>query len=122
MALSRDQVRPVELPQECRVVDEIGGEVIVRGFDMSQMLRFHAARRESFERLKAEAPEQAQERAAGELVPLALHLAVVLDDGQPVYTEPQWRAFGAQHPAVAMELFGVVMALSGADPASEKKD
>jgi hypothetical protein len=121
MAIARDQIRQVALPEEVVDVPEIGGEVIVRGFDMPRMLRFWAARRAAFERLGELPSDQQQEVAAGELVPLALHLAVLADDGQPVYTEAQWATFGAQHADVAMDLFSRVMSLSGADPAAEKK-
>lgn len=121
MAISRDQVRAVALPQEVVAVDEIGGDVIVRGFDMPRMLRFFAARRAAFAELEHMPADQAQEVAAGQLVPLALHLGVLLDDGEPVYTEAQWQVFGGQHAGVAMQLFGRVMALSGADHAAEKK-
>ena len=121
MALARDQVRAIALPEEVVAVEEIGGEVIVRGWDMARQLRFFAARRAALERVRDLPPEDAQQVAAGEMVPLALHLGVVLDDGQPVYTEAQWAAFGAMHAGVAMALFERVIRLSGADHAAEKK-
>ena len=122
MALTRAQAPALELPQEAVHVAELGGEVIVRGFGMPALLRFFAARREAIARLAHLGDEQAQEVAAGELVPLALHLAVVvLDDGLPLYSEVQWQVFGGMHPTAAMALFARVMALSGTEHAAEKK-
>jgi hypothetical protein len=122
MAIKRDAVKAVALPQEIVTVKEVGGDVILRGFDMPQMLRFHGTRREQLQAAEGESREQMQDRAAGVLVPLALHMSVVLDDGMPVYTQAQWAAFGGQHPDVALSLFRKVMALGGADLDHEKKD
>lgn len=121
MTLTRAQAPALELPQAVVHVPELGGEVIVRGFGMPALLRFFAARREAIERLAHLGDAQAQEVAAGELVPLALHLAVVLDDGLPMYSEAQWQVFGGMHPTAAMALFARVMALSGTEHAAEKK-
>jgi hypothetical protein len=121
MALSRDQLPAVALPQEPVAVPGLGGDVIVRGMDMPQMLRFTALRRRLLTPQEGETEDQASERAAGELVPLALEMCTVLDDGLPVYSAAQWATFGAQHSGDVMALWEAAIRLSGQQPDHEKK-
>jgi hypothetical protein len=106
--LSRQALPAFALPQEEHTVPALGGAVLVRGLGMPALMQFAAARRQH-----AEQPAQ--------LLPLLLALAVVLDDGEPAYTAPEWAAFGARHPEAAAELFGHALRLSGQDAAAEKK-
>jgi hypothetical protein len=119
--VARNSVPVVELPTECITVEPLGGDVLVRGMDMPQLLRFSAARRRLTEARAGETQPEADERALAELVPLALAMLVLADDGQPLFTETQWRAWGATQAAVALELFAVAMRLSGGEREAEKK-
>jgi hypothetical protein len=121
MAIDRASVRAVALPTETATIEAIGGEVIVRGMDMTQQLRFSATRRRLTAPMDGEDSDSAAERAGGELLPLALEMCVVLDDGTSVYTKAQWAVFGGQHPGDALELFNTAMRLSGQDSRAEKK-
>lgn len=121
MPISRSAIPAISLPQETLAVEPLGGEVIVRGMDMQQMLRFTATRRRLVELLPGENEAQAAERASGELVPLVLAMCVLADDEQPVYTAAQWAAFGARHPAVTMDLWDAAIRLSGQAGDHEKK-
>lgn len=121
MTVQRGTLPAFELPQEQIAVDEFGGEVIVRGMDMAQQLRFSSLRRRLTSPLDGENAEQAAERAGGELLPFVLSICVVLDDGKPAYPDEQWRIFGARHPDVALSLFNKAMELSGQDAKLEKK-
>lgn len=119
--IARDQVLAVHLPEQAVDVPEIGGTVLVRGMSMPQLLAFTAARRRALQPQDGETPDQAAERASGELVPMLLATTVVLDDGLPVYTAAQWAAFGSQHPQATLALWKVAVQLSGQDPDAEKK-
>lgn len=111
--LSREAIVPVALPQEEVPLPEAGGNVLVQGMDLPRLQRFAAARRRALELHGAETPEEAQERAGTELLPLALELCVLAGDGQPVYSYAQWASFAVRHPEQAMGLFSTAMRLSG---------
>jgi hypothetical protein len=119
--VQRGQLLAVELPTQEVDVPAVGGTVLVRGLSMPQLLAFSAARRRALQPVGDETPDQAAERASGELVPLLLAETVVLDDGLPVYSAAQWAVFGAQHPQATLELWRAAIALSGQDPTAEKK-
>lgn len=119
--LQRAALPAVELPVEEVTVAGLPGSVLVRGLDMPQLLAFGAARRRISEPREGETPEQAADRAGGELVPLLLSMCVVLDDGLPVYSAAQWAAFGARHADSAITLFNAAVRLGGQDVEAEKK-
>lgn len=118
--IDRASLPAMALPRQVVQVDALGGEVIVQGLDMPGLMRFTAARRDVSQLLDGESDQAAAERAAGNLVPLMLSLAVWLDDG-PAYTQAQWAAFGVRNPGVVMDLFDTAVRLSGQDTAAEKK-
>lgn len=113
MTISRGQIKAVALPEERVAVEAIGGEVLIRGFDIAKMLRFQAIRR-------GEEGQSEQDRQAT-VITNALHMGVLLDDGLPVYSVAEWSVFAARHVEVSLDLFGRVMRLSGADLDAEKK-
>jgi hypothetical protein len=119
--LERSALPQPLLPQENVLVEALGGEVIVRGMDMEQQLRFSSMRRRLVQPQEGETADQAAERAGGPLVPLALSWCVVLADGQPAYSEAEWRIIGAMHPGEAISLFNATMRLSGQNTQAEKK-
>ena len=124
--LSRSNLAPVEPPSRGVTLPGIAadgspGEVLVRGMDMPQLMRFAGRRQRLLELRVGENELDAQERAGAELLPLALEMCVLLDDGQPLYTAAQWRTYGARHAADTLELFNTAMELSGQDLHAEKK-
>lgn len=119
--VARSAAPVVELPRETVTVEALGGDVIVRGMDMPEMLRFAAAKRRLTTARDGETVEQAEERSVSEVVPFALSMVVLADDGLPLYTERDWRIWGARNASSALELFAVAMRLAGNDSAAEKK-
>lgn len=112
-------VEPVTLPGVAAGGGE--GAVLVRGMDLPQLMRFAGHRRRLLELRVGENELEAQDRAGAELLPIALAMCVVLDDGQPLWSPAQWRSWGARYPEPALELFNTVMRLSGQDIHAEKK-
>jgi len=119
--ITREQLAPVALPSEALDVPAIGGQVLVRGMSLPQVLAFTAARRAANAPADGETEAQAADRASGTLVPLLLHTCVVLDDGLPVYSQAEWAAFAVRHPQATLELWQAAIRLSGQDPEAEKK-
>lgn len=99
----------------------LGGNVLVRGLGMPEFLRWSSQRRALVVPRAGETDEQARERAAAEMVPLMLSMAVMLDDGLPVFSAAEWAAYGARHPEECTTLFQAAVRLSGQDPDAEKK-
>jgi hypothetical protein len=119
--VARSAAPVVELPRETVTIEAFGGDVLVRGMDITEMLRFMAAKRRLATPLEGETEIAADERSVAQSVPFALSMVVLADDGLPLYTEAQWRTWGARHASVVLELFSVAMRLSGNDPGAEKK-
>lgn len=113
MPISRDAIRPAALPQELIDVPEIGGEVIVRGMSLPQLMQFAALQRRAFEPRDDEVPEETHARAAVELMPFLLHHTVLADDLQPVYSKAEWVTFCSAHVQASQRLWRAAMALSG---------
>ena len=119
--VARSAAPAVELPRETVTVEPLGGDVLVQGMGMPELLRFFAAQRRLAQPLAGESAEQAGERANAELVPVLLSMCVLADDQLPLYTEAQWRAWGAHNAPAALGLFAVAMRLSGQNREEEKK-
>lgn len=114
MTISRGQIKAVALPEERVTVEAIGGEVLIRGFDIGRMLRFQALR-------SADVEGQSEQDRQAVVITHGLHMGVLLDDGLPVYSVAEWAVFAARHVEVALDLFSKVMRLSGTDLDAEKK-
>lgn len=119
--INRSDAPPVALPEEVVPAPALGGDVVVRGMDMPQAMRFNAARRRLSQPLGGETEDEARERAAGSLVPLGLAMCVVDNERQPIYSESQWAALAAREPDTVLGLWGAVLRLSGQQPETEKK-
>jgi hypothetical protein len=113
MLISREAIAPVKRPEEPVDVPEIGGTVLVRGMDMPRAMRFEAARRRFVQPQDGESEADAAERAAAELLPVALHLCVLAVDLEPVYSPAEWAAFAVRHGQRVGELWQVVERLNG---------
>jgi hypothetical protein len=107
MALKRDQIKPPALPREAVMVEELGGEVIVRGLLLRERLALFAGASEGAAEYKH--------------VCEVLAVSVLAGDDKPVYTADEWEAFGARHLAAAISLFSHVQRLSGLDIEASKK-
>lgn len=121
MPITRNAIPPLLLPQEIVAVPALGGEVIVRGMSLPQLMQYSAARRRMAEALPGETPDDVAERLGGSLVPLALALCVLAEDELPVYTEAQWGYWVSSHASEAVQLVGVALRLSGQLGDQEKK-
>ena len=101
------------LAREVMPVPELGGDVIVQELTLDARLDFERALRGS------------ARRGVMAMVPHLLAATVVLEDGEPLYTVDEWRAFGARNPArkdAAVGLFNTAMRLSGFDGEAAKKN
>ena len=121
MTIRRDQIKAVDVPQELVNVQEIGGEVAVRGMDLSAYMAFESARKRLLTPRDDETQEQANQRGGGVLIPQVLAATVIADDGLPVYTQAEWASFAAKHSEVSMRLWDIALKLSGLDVDAEKK-
>jgi hypothetical protein len=112
--LKRDAVpEPVDLAREIVPVPGLGGDVIITEMMLDARLDFEDA-------LHASKPSKPGAKVGvNAMVPQMLALAVVLEDGQPLYTVQQWRAFGAKHRDDAITLFNAAMRLNGFGGAGE---
>lgn len=119
--LQRDQIPAIEPPTETVAVEGLAGEVLVRGFDLPQLMAYLAVHAQESAPREGETKEQAERRASVAVVPVALAPAVLADDGQPVYTAAQWSQWAARYPGQAFGLYHVVMRLSGQGDGAEKK-
>lgn len=122
MVISRDAIPPVELPKQVVACVPLGGDVIVRGMDLSQAMSFFALRRKLIEPQEGETEDEAAQRSGITLVPFVLSMCVLADDEKPVYSEAEWSIWCGKHLVAAFELFTVATRLSGTDAADQKKD
>lgn len=104
MALKKSDIKKPVLPKEAVQVDELGGEVIVRGLLLRQ-------------RLELFGNKQAEARIGQMLA------ATVIDaEGLPVFTADEWEEFGAVHFDACLKLFTVAQRLSGMALEVERKN
>jgi len=120
--LDRSQIKEPVLPKETVEVPALGGEVVVRGLLLSERLELSTVQRKLGEPLPGELIEDAKRRAGARLVPITLARAVVLSDGEPMWSATQWEQFGSQHFDAAWQLFDVAMRLSGNDLEAAEKN
>ncbi len=118
MAIARDKAATPALRQEETQVDAIGGTVIVRGL----MLADRLALWDEEQPRDGETPEDAAKRNKATVVERQLARMVVLDDGQPLWTAEQWKAFGQQHATEAFRLYNLGNSFSGGDTKAIEKN
>jgi hypothetical protein len=123
MAIDRNQAKPPVLPKEAVDVQEIGGEVIVRGLLLTERLALFV---ENLPPAQAagEGPAIDGPPAADRYVhiPRMLARTVLASDGEPLWTEAQWQEFGAVHFEASLRLFRVAQRLSGLDIEEARKN
>jgi hypothetical protein len=91
-----DITAPAILPREEVEVAELGGTVIVQGMGLT-------------DRLAIASVDRAKPRHISQM----LTYCVLDADDEPLFTEAEWEAWGAQHIESAMRLVDVALRLSG---------
>lgn len=111
------------LASELVAVQALGGSVLVRELSLEARLDFERALR-----ARKPAAAVAEQDAADEvadvhaMVPHLLAVTVLLDDGAPLYSVQEWRAFGARNIEAAVGLFNTAMRLSGFNADENQKN
>lgn len=105
------------LPSEEIDCPPLGGKVRVRALLLSQRLGMDA----KIAQLRAKHPD-APDAAIYAVIAEMLTLAVVDAKDRPVYSINRWEIFGAQHTALALELFNAAWRLSGMSGEAAKKN
>jgi hypothetical protein len=119
MTIKREDVKePSAVRQEEVPVDAIGGDVIVRGLMLADRLQLWAEEQPQ----GAETPEDASRRSKATIIERQLARMVVLDDGQPLWSADQWKAFGQQHADEAFRLYNLGNSFSGGDTKAIEKN
>ena len=111
--IERDQVRTPILRKQTVTVPALGGDVVVRGLLLSELLEKKYINSAAKEPMDGETEERARARAGGQLVSFTLARTVTLGDGKPLFTEAEWDVFGAENPGDVLELFNVSESLNG---------
>lgn len=111
--VTREQIAPCVLPEETVLAPSVGGDVLVRGMDITQVMRFKSQLRAIGKPRKGEDQATADERSGAEMLPILLSMTVLAADGDPVYSAAQWSAFAIKHMGEAMQIAEVSMRLSG---------
>ncbi len=111
--LNRNQVKTPTLRKETVAVAALGGDVVVRGLLLSELIELRQFVQSQKQPAVGETPEQAAARAGAQTCAITLAKTVCLADGEPLYSVREWEVFGAQHPGQAIDLFGVAQRLSG---------
>jgi hypothetical protein len=107
MALRKSEIKAPVLPKEAVQVNELGGEVIVRGLLLRERLAIFNG-----------ADTGVNFAHIGQL----LAATVVDADGLPIYTADEWDQFGNRHFSAALSLFQVARRLSGIDAELAQKN
>lgn len=109
--ISKKSITAPALPEQVVPVPELGGDVLVRGLDLGKRMALaHQFKNKEAARVNF-----------GHLAPL-LALTVLDADDEPVFTEKQWSAWGAQHLEAALNLWDIAWRLSDLDGKEAKKN
>lgn len=106
------------LPKQSVEVEVLGGEVVVRGLLLVELLGVQN-RIAQLHQATAGGDDAA---SVSEIVPDVLAMCVLDADGVSLFTREQWQVFGGQHEASALNLFNVAWGLSGMDRAATAKN
>lgn len=94
----------------------LGGKVKVRALLLTQRMGIEQRTAD----LKVKRPDEPE--ATNAIIPEVLAICVCDGKDQPVYSRTRWDTFGAQHPALALELFNAAWRLSGLSGEAAKKN
>ena len=106
------------LPKETVEVEALGGEVVVRGLLLVELLGVQS-------RIAAlHAANKGGDMAASvsAIVPDVLALCVLDADGASLFDQTQWQIWGGQHQGQALNLFNIAWRLSGMNRAATAKN
>jgi O-succinylbenzoate synthase len=107
--LKSDIAAPVLPEQQTVMVEELGGEVIVRPLFLAEKIAM------------SQRHIDGRTKDFGHIAAL-LAYAVVDDNGEQLFTVEQWETWGSAHVAATMKLWDVAFGMSGLDrEAAEKK-
>ena len=95
----------------------LGGSVKVRALWLSQRLSLE----QRIGKLRTKHADE-PDAAVYAVIPDLLAIAVVDGKDQPVYSRTRWEIFGANHTALALELFNTAWRLSGMSGDDAKKN
>jgi len=120
--IKRGAVKPPAIRKQSVPMESQGGDVVVRGLGLDELLGLSGVQGLLREPLEGESQEDAHARAGALMVAKTLHLGVVLADGKPMWTEAEWNAHGSGHLVECMELFNKINQLSGKETAAAVKN
>ena len=120
--IDRSALTTPSVPREAVFLAPLGGDVIVRGLMLSEMIELASLKARIAAPVGTETEAEALARASGAMVAEQLHRCVVLADFKPVYTAAEWDSFGAMHPADVLALYSVVRRLNGEDAGANEKN
>lgn len=106
------------LPKQSVEVEPLGGEVVVRGLLLVELLGVQ----QRIATLHQAAGGGDHAASVSEIVPDVLALCVLDADGVSLFSRAEWQIFGGQHQAAALNLFNVAWRLSGMDRAGTAKN
>lgn len=118
MTIDREKTVAPTLRQEEVVVEALGGSVIVRGLMLADRLDLWAEEQPQ----EGESAEDAVKRGKATVVERQLARMVVLEDGNPLWSAEQWKAFGQQHAEEAFRLYNLGNSFSGGDAKAIEKN
>jgi hypothetical protein len=117
MTIKREEAAAPALRQEQTDVAGIGA-VIVRGLLLADRLALW----EEEQPVTGETPEAAVKRSKATIVERQLARMVILDDGEPLWSADQWKAFGQTNSNEAFRLYNLGNSFSGGDTKAIEKN
>lgn len=111
MRVRKADVLAPTLPEELVPVPALGGDVLVRGLDLGARLALSHQHR----------TKPGMTADFKHLAPL-LAMTVLDADDQPLFTEQQWEAWGAQNMEQALHLWDIAWRLSDLDGKQAEKN
>lgn len=106
------------LPKQTVEVEPLGGDVIVRGLLLVELLGVQ----QRIASLRQANKGGDHAASVSEIVPDVLALCVLDADGVSLFSRAEWQIFGGQHQAAALNLFNVAWRLSGMDRTGTAKN
>lgn len=120
--IERNQVKAPVLRKQTVSVPALGGDVIVRGLLLSEMMVKNHVNAENQVPRAGETEQQARARAGARAVSFTLANTVTAADGKALFTEEEWDVFGAEHTDAVIELFKVAETLNGLNKKAVEKN
>jgi len=113
MVLTPETIQRRKVPREEVLVEDLGGNVIVRGLLLTERLRHDNLNEQGKVPRDGETEQEARARAGAAVLPRTLHCCVIDAEGNPLLTAIEWDEFGGMNGTEAFRLFNIAMRLSG---------